>query len=225
MRVLLIEDEHRMADSLIAILKRENYIVDIYYDGESGYYAALSAIYDTIIIDVMLPGLNGLEVIEKLRKEKITTPVMILTAKCSKSDMITGLDIGADDYLTKPFDTEELLARLRALCRRQSELREDILAFHDLELNLLQGIIKCVTSGKTLEISHKELQILESLMLHQGQILTKEQLNLKIWGYENNAEYNTVEVYISFTRKKLSFIESNTLIKAVRGVGYRLEKA
>ncbi len=223
MRILLIEDEQRLADSLSVILNKENYIVDTCYDGENGYYAALSAIYDAIILDVMLPRLNGLELLEKLRKEKISTPVMMLTAKCTTSDMVTGLDTGADDYLTKPFRSEELLARLRALCRRQGELREDILIFHDLELYPTKCILKCITTGKTVEISQKEQQILESLMLHQGQLLTKEQINLKIWGYENNAEYNNVEVYISFTRKKISFIGSDTKIKAVRGVGYRLE--
>ncbi len=225
MRVLLVEDEQRLADSLNAILKKENYSIDICYDGESGYFAALSEIYDIIILDVMLPKLNGLEVLQNLRQEKIATPIMILTAKSSTSDMVSGLDFGADDYLTKPFRTEELLARLRALYRRQGELRENILTFGDLELYPTRGIVKCTATGKTMEIAQKELQILENLMLNQGQLLTKEQLNLKIWGYESNAEYNNVEVYISFTRKKISFIGSQVKIKAVRGVGYRLEEA
>lgn len=225
MRVLLIEDEHGLADSLSAILKKENYSVDNCYDGESGLYAAMSDIYDTIILDVMLPKLNGFEVLKKLRRERVSTPVMVLTAKCATTDMVTGLDIGADDYLTKPFHMEELLARLRALCRRQGELQADILSFSDLELYPTKGIIKCTTTGKTMIIARKELQILENLMRHKEQILTKEQLTLKIWGYDSNAEYNNVEVYISFARKKIAFLGSGIKIKAVRGVGYILEEA
>ena len=224
MRLLLIEDEKGLADSLSAILKKENYIVDHYSDGESGLYAALSNIYDVIILDVMLPKLNGFEVLKRLREEKISTPVLNLTAKCAVSDMVTGLDIGADDYLTKPFIMEELLARLRALCRRQGELLPEVLTFHNMELDLSKCLLLCTTTGKTINITQKELQLLEMLMINQQQVLTKEQLTVKIWGYDSSTEYNNVEVYISFLRKKISFIGAAAKIKAVRGIGYILEE-
>ena len=223
MRLLLIEDEHGLADSLSSVLKKENYIVDNFYDGESGFYAGLLDIYDVIILDVMLPKMNGFEVLSKLRHEKVTTPVLMLTAKFSVSDKVKGLDIGADDYLTKPFITEELLARIRALCRRQGELLEDSLTFGDLELYPTKSKITCTITGKSVQISQKESQILEYLMINKNQIVTKEQLFLKIWGYESEVEYNNIEVYISFTRKKIAFIGSDLKIKAVRGLGYELE--
>jgi DNA-binding response OmpR family regulator len=224
LRLLLIEDEKGLADSLSAILKKENYIVDYYSDGESGLYAALSNIYDVIILDVMLPKLNGFEVLKRLRNEKISTPVLNLTAKCDISDMVTGLDFGADDYLTKPFIIEELLARLRALCRRQGEIIPDALTFSNMELDLSKCLLMCTTTGKSINISQKELQLLEILMINKHQVLTKEQLTVKIWGFDSQTEYNNVEVYISFIRKKISFIGAATKIKAVRGIGYILEE-
>lgn len=224
MRLLLIEDEHGLADSISSVLKKENYIVDNCYDGESGFYAALSNIYDTIILDVMLPKINGFEVLKKLRHEKVSTPVLVLTAKYSISDKVMGLDIGADDYLTKPFIIEELLARIRALCRRQGDLRTDVLTFNDLELYPSKSKIFCISTGKSVQIAQKELQILEYLMIHKDQIVTKEQFILKIWGYDSEAEYNNVEVYVSFTRKKIAFIGAKVKIKAVRGMGYILEE-
>lgn len=223
MRILLIEDEHGLADSISMVLKKENYVVDNFYDGESGLYEALSNIYDIIILDIMLPKMNGFDVLKKLRQERITTPVLILTAKYSLSDKVKGLDIGADDYMTKPFMMEELLARLRAICRRQGELITDALSFHDLELYSSKCKIVCSSNGKSVQLSQKELQIMEYLMINKDQVVTREQLTLKIWGFENKAEYNNLEVYISFTRKKISFIGSNVRIKAVRGIGYLLE--
>lgn len=225
MRILLIEDEHGLADSLSSILKKENYVVDNCYDGESGLFAALSDIYDAIILDVMLPKINGFEVLKRLRNEKVAAPVLMLTAKYSINDKVKGLDLGADDYLTKPFVIDELLARLRALCRRQGDLRTDILSFGDLELNPSRSELSCTTTGKSMQIPQKELQILEYLLLHSDQITTKEQLTLKIWGYDSEAEYNNVEVYISFTRKKITFIGARVRIKAVRGMGYILEES
>ena len=224
LRLLLIEDEKGLADSLSAILKKENYIVDNYSDGESGLYAALSNIYDVIILDVMLPKLNGFEVLKRLRDEKISTPVLNLTAKCDISDMVTGLDIGADDYLTKPFIIEELLARLRALCRRQGEILSDVLTFGNMELDLSKCLLVCQATGMSINISQKEMQLLEILMINKHQVLTKEQLTVKIWGYDSHTEYNNVEVYISFIRKKISFIRAGIKIKAVRGIGYILEE-
>ncbi len=224
MRLLLIEDEHGLADSLSSVLKQENYIVDNCYDGESGLNAALSNIHDVIILDVMLPKMNGFEVLRQLRQENVLTPVLMLTAKFSVSDKVRGLDIGADDYLTKPFVMEELLARIRALSRRQGELHPEVLTFGDLELYSSKSRIVCVSNGKSVQLAQKELQILEYLMINQNQIVTKEQLFLKVWGYESEAEYNNIEVYISFTRKKILFIGSKVKIKAVRLMGYELEE-
>ena len=224
MRLLLIEDEHGLADSLSSVLKQENYIVDNCYDGESGLNAALSNIHDVIILDVMLPKMNGFEVLRQLRQENVLTPVLMLTAKFSVSDKVRGLDIGADDYLTKPFVMEELLARIRALSRRQGELHPEVLTFGDLELYSSKSRIVCVSNGKSVQLAQKELQILEYLMINQNQIVTKEQLFLKVWGYESEAEYNNIEVYISFTRKKILFIGSKVKIIAVRLMGYELEE-
>lgn len=224
MRLLLIEDEIGLADSLSSVLKKENYIVDNCYEGESGLNAALSNIYDVIILDVMLPKINGFEVLKKIRHEKVSTPVLMLTAKFNVSDKVKGLDSGADDYLTKPFVMQELLARIRALSRRQGELLSDILTFGDLELYPSKSRIVCTSTGKSVQLAQKELQILEYLILNKGQIITKEQLFLKIWGYESNAEYNNIEVYISFTRKKIMFIGSKVKIKAVRLIGYEMEE-
>lgn len=223
MRLLLIEDEKAFADSLSSILKKENYIVDHYSDGESGLYAALSNIYDVIILDVMLPKLDGFEVLKRLRDQKVSTPVLNLTAKCDTSDMVNGLDIGADDYMTKPFIKEELLARLRALCRRQGEILPEVLTFSNMELDLSKCVLLCSSTGKSINISQKELQLLEIFMVNKHQILTKEQIMLKIWGYDSQTEYNNVEVYVSFIRRKISFIGASTKIKAVRGIGYILE--
>lgn len=223
LRILLIEDEQGLADTISLVLKSENYIVDNCYDGESGLSEAMTNIYDIIILDIMLPKINGFEVLKKLREEKIITPVLILTAKYSLSDKVKGFDIGADDYLTKPFMMEELLARIRALYRRQGENFVDVLSYQDLELYSSKCNIICTSTGKTVQLSQKELQILEYLMINKDQVITREQIAIKIWGYENDAEYNNVEVYISFTRKKIAFIGSKVKIKAVRGIGYVLE--
>ncbi len=224
MRLLLVEDEHGLADSLSLVLKKENYIVDNSYDGENGLHAALSEIYDVIILDVMLPKMNGFDVLKTLREENVATPILLLTAKYAISDKVKGLDIGADDYLTKPFVMEELLARIRALGRRQGELHNDILSFGDMELYPGKSKIYCRVTGKSVQLAQKELQILEYLMLNKNQIVTKEQIFIKVWGYESSAEYGNVEVYISFTRKKIAFIGSRVKIKAVRLIGYELEE-
>lgn len=224
MRILLVEDEHGLADSLSLVLKKENYIVDNCYDGNCGLNEALTNIYDAIILDIMLPQMNGFEILEKLRHAGNSTPVLILTAKCEIPDKVKGFDIGADDYLTKPFNIEELLARLRALCRRQGELLMDVLTFSDLELYPSKGKIVCTSNDKSVQLSQKELQILEYFLINKDQIVTKEQLTLKIWGYDDKSEYNNVEVYLSFTRKKIAFIGAKVKIKAIRGIGYQLEE-
>lgn len=222
MRILLIEDEKRMAEALCEILRLEKYEVDHYVNGLDGLTAIESNIYDIVILDVMLPGINGFEISKHARNKGITTPILMLTAKAELDDKVTGLDSGADDYLTKPFMTKELLARLRALGRRTLGTTDDLLSYGDITLDTNTFTLSCVTSGQSVRLSEKEYRILEYLIVNGGQILTREQLSVKIWGFENDAEYNNVEVYMSFTRKKLSFVEAKTEIKAVRGIGYEL---
>ena len=222
MRILLIEDEKRMAQALCEILRLEKYDVDHYDNGTDGLIAIESSVYDIIILDVMLPGMNGYEVAKKARLKGITTPILMLTAKAELDDKVMGLDSGADDYLTKPFMTKELLARLRALGRRTLGTTDGVLTFGDIILDTGTLTLSCLTNGQSVRLSEKEYRILEYLIANQGHILTREQLVVKIWGFENEAEYNNVEVYMSFTRKKLAFVEAKTEIKAVRGVGYEL---
>lgn len=222
MKILLVEDEKRMAQALCEILRQENYDVDHCADGISGLETAQTGIYDILILDVMLPGKNGFEIARTLRKDGIKTPILMLTAKAEVDDKVTGLDSGADDYLTKPFMTKELLARLRALGRRNVNTSDGTLRFGDIELNSNTCELSCVTNGQSVRLGEKEWRILEYLIANQNQILTREQLAVKIWGYENSSEYNNVEVYMTFTRKKLAFVGAKTEIKAVRGVGYQL---
>lgn len=222
MRILLIEDEKRMAQALCEILRDEKYDTDHYDNGIDGLMAGESDIYDVIILDVMLPGINGYEIAKKLRSKGISTPILMLTAKADVDDKVMGLDSGADDYLTKPFVIKELLARLRALTRRNSNNFDSSISFGDILVDSNNLTLSCTTNGQNVRLSEKEYRILEYFISNSGQILTREQLALKLWGYENDAEYNNVEVYMSFTRKKLAFVEAKTTIKAVRGVGYEL---
>ena len=222
MRVLLVEDEKRMAQALCEILRLEKYEVDHYANGMDGLMAIESNIYDIVILDVMLPGMNGYEIATRVRSQGITTPILMLTAKAEVDDKVRGLDSGADDYLTKPFMTKELLARLRALGRRSLGTTDGMLSFGDIALDTSTLMLSCTTNGQSVRLSEKEYRILAYLIANRGQILTREQLAVKIWGFESDAQYNNVEVYMSFTRKKLSFVEAKAEIKAVRGVGYEL---
>lgn len=222
MKLLLAEDEMRMASALTELLKMENYDVDHVSDGSSALAALESDIYDAAIIDVMMPGMNGFDVVYAARNRGIKTPVLMLTAKSTVDDKVTGLDSGADDYLTKPFQTKELLARIRALCRRNIRSQDGKLSFGDLILDPAAASLSCTTTGQIVRLGEKELRIMEYMIANQGQILSREQLAVKIWGFESDAEYNNVEVYMSFTRKKLLFIGSRTEIKAIRGIGYEL---
>lgn len=222
MRILLIEDEKRMAQALCEILRQEKYEVDHCANGTDGLYAIESDIYDIVILDVMLPGLNGYEIAKRARSRGIRTPILMLTAKAELDDKVAGLDSGADDYLTKPFLTKELLARLRALGRRNINTPDGTLHFGDIALDTNTTTLRCITNGQSVRLSEKEFRILEYFIANAGQILSREQLALKIWGYDSEAEYNNVEVYLSFTRKKLAFVGAKVTIKAVRGVGYEL---
>lgn len=222
MRLLLVEDEKRMAQALCEILRLEKYEVDHYDNGLEGLAAIESNIYDIIILDVMLPGMNGFNVAKKARQKGIRTPILMLTAKAELDDKVTGLDNGADDYLTKPFMTKELLARLRALGRRNINTSDGTLTYGDISLDTNTFMLFCTTSGQSVRLSEKEYHILEYLIANQNQILTREQLAVKIWGFNSTTEYNNVEVYMSFTRKKLTFVGAKTEIKAIRGIGYEL---
>lgn len=222
MKLLLVEDEKRMAQALCEILRQEKYDVDCCYDGASGLNSAENEIYDIIVLDVMLPKMNGFEVAQKIRKSGIHTPILMLSAKSETDDKVDGLDSGADDYLTKPFMTKELLARLRALLRRNIDTPDGTLKYGDILLDSKTYELRCVRNGQSVRLSDKEWHIMEYLIANQNQILTREQLAVKIWGFESGAEYNNVEVYMSFTRKKLAFVGAKTEIKAVRGLGYEL---
>ena len=223
MKILIVEDEKRLADALVQIFTKNKMTADTSYNGIGGLDNALLGIYDVIVLDIMLPGMNGIDVLRNLRKDGIKTPVILLTAKDEISDKVKGLDSGADDYLTKPFATEELLARVRALGRRSATelVCDDTLSYSDLSLELSTYTLSC--KSNSVKLGLKEFSIMEMLLRNRERVLTKENLLVKIWGYDSDAEYNNVEVYISFLRKKLGYIKSNVSIKTLRGVGYSLE--
>lgn len=224
MRILVIEDEIRLASTLQDLLEMNGYLVDVCHDGESGLDHALSNIHDVILLDVMLPRMDGFTVLRRLRAEGSTIPVLMLTARSEVTDRVQGLDCGADYYLTKPFEPRELLACIRALTRRQPDLRNtDLLQYGDLTLDQNSFTLSCAT--RSVRLSRKEFDMMQLLMLNQSIILKKETLLLKIWGYESDAEDNNVEVYISFLRKKLDHLHSQVKIKTIRMVGYVLEYA
>ncbi len=224
MRILLAEDEKRMAAALTTLLKQEKYDVDHVADGASALEALESGIYDIAVLDVMMPEMNGFEAARRARSRGVKTPILMLTAKSELDDKITGLDSGADDYLTKPFQTKELLARLRALGRRSASFQDGSLHFGGLSLDTASATLSCSSTGESVRLSEKELRILEYMFGSKGQIMTREQLAVKIWGFDSEAEYNNVEVYMSFTRKKLAFVGSKVEIKAVLGLGYELRE-
>lgn len=223
MRVLIVEDETRLAATLRDMLELDGYTADVRHDGESGLDEALSGIYDVCVLDVMLPKLDGFQVLRRLRAEHSGLPVLLLTARSEVADRVKGLDSGADYYLTKPFEPKELLACIRALTRRQPELRETgVMEYGDLTLEKSGFLLRC--GERNLRLSKKEYDLMELLMLNREQVLTKEQILLKIWGYESGDE-NSVEVYVSFLRRKLSHLRSSVRIKTIRMAGYCLEKA
>lgn len=224
MRILVVEDNLRLADTLQEALVKENYIVDVAHDGKTGYEHAVSGIYDLMILDVMLPRMNGYEVLARLRAEGQELPVLILTAKTELEDKITGFESGADDYVTKPFELRELLMRIQAILRRRGVQELVSLKAGNLALDNSACEIKNVCTGKSMKIAGKEMQLLELFLMNQNQVLEKEQIATKIWGFESDAEYNNVEVYVSFLRRKFNYLHVNVRIRAVRGVGYILEE-
>lgn len=222
MRILIVEDEKGLALVLSEMLNMEGYYTDTAHDGESGLDAALSGLYDIIVLDIMLPKLDGISVLREIRRQNIPSAVLLLTAKSQIEDKVDGLDSGADDYLTKPFVTKEFLARIRALSRRKHlDYVSGILQFADISLDPSGHELK---SGKhRIKLSKKEYDILEMLVLNKGQRISKDRFISKIWGYDSDVEYNSIEVYISFLRKKLAAIHSRVKIVTARGLGYALE--
>ena len=225
MRILVVEDEHKIANSIKKGLEQESYAVDVVFTGQEGYDVASTEEYDLIVLDLLLPGMDGIEVCSKLRERQIHTPILMLTAKGQVEDKITGLDAGADDYLTKPFAFEELLARIRALTRRPKNSLGIILSVEDLTLNTATYQVK--RDNKIIPLSSKEYALLEYLMRHPKQTLTKEQIINHVWDYDADVLPNSVEVYIGYLRNKIDkpFSEKPVLIQTVRGFGYKVGKA
>lgn len=223
MKILIIEDEYSLADAIAETLQKEKFGVNIMSNGEDGENEALTNVYDLIILDVMLPNKDGFEILKNLRKEKIDTPIIMLTAKSEMTDKLNGLEHGADDYITKPFHMRELIARIKVILKRKVNIQDtNVLEYSDLRLDLGSG--KMCANDSEIAINGKELDLLEILLLNRNQITSREILANKIWGYNSETEYNNVEVYVSFLRKKLKLLKSKVKIKSVRGIGYKLEE-
>ena len=222
MRILVVEDEYTLADVIATRLRKEKYIVDICTDGEEGCYNASLNIYDLIILDVMLPSMNGFDILKNIRNNNIDSKVIMLTARGSLEDRLNGFENGADDYVTKPFHIDELVARVNIRLKSNSK-RKNVIACGDLELNVDNSSVYCINSELSLEVICKELQLLEYFMNNPNIILSKEQIYDKVWGIDNESESNNLEVYLSFIRRKLKAINSSVNIKSIRGIGYKME--
>lgn len=221
MRVLIVEDERHLAEALGQIMTEQRYQTDVVFDGADGLDYGLTGQYDVIVLDVMLPKVDGLEVSRRLRAAHVSTPILMLTARDEVADKISGLDCGADDYMTKPFDAGELLARIRALTRRQGEVIGNTLTVGELTLRM---DVRCLMCGdRSIRLGFKEFEVMRLLMLNHKAVVPKEDIIAKVWGLESEAEDNNVEVYISFLRKKLAFLRSGVTIGTLRKVGYYLE--
>ena len=223
MQILIVEDEKRLADALYQILLEQKYMADVEYNGIDALEYGLSGIYDLIILDIMIPYKDGFEVAYELRKNKIDTPILMLTAKDTVSDKVTGLNKGADDYMTKPFAPEELIARIKALTRRKGEVVLDETSFDDFNFNASSNTLSKGT--KSVHLNYKEAEILKLLLSKPDVIVSKDEIITKVCGYDSDAGSNNVEAYISFLRRKLNFINSDTEIKSSKKMGYRLEKS
>lgn len=221
MNVLVVEDERNLADAIVKILEDEGYNAEATYDGKAGLTCAKSGLYDAIVLDVMLPGMSGYDVVNKMRHAGVSTPVLMLTARTSTEDKVRGLDSGADDYMTKPFEAPELLARLRALTRRRGDVLIDEIKFADIRLDLNTHDLSC--AEKSVHLSGKEFEVLSILMGSSSRVVSKQDLLTRVWGTDGEASENSVEAYVSFIRKKLSHIGSNVQVTTLRMLGYRLE--
>lgn len=222
MQILIVEDEKRLANALKQILLEQKYMADVVHDGNEGLEYALSGIYDLIILDIMLPYKDGFQVAFELREKKISTPILMLTAKDTIPDKVSGLNSGADDYMTKPFAPEELLARIKALTRRKGEVMLDETGYGDFTFNWSTNMLSKGT--KSVHLNFKEAEILKLFIAAPDTIHSKDDIIVKVWGYDSDAGSNNVEAYISFLRRKLHFINSSTEIKAIKKMGYRMEK-
>ena len=221
MKVLYVEDEIYMARAVAQVLKKNNYSVDLAQDGESGLDLAASGMYDIVILDIMLPKLDGISVLQEMRNHGISTPVILLTAKGEIEDKVKGLDSGADDYLAKPFQTDELMARLRALGRRKELIvTNDTLVYGDIELNY--NALDLFGNDQTFHLTLKESQLLELLIINKGHAISTDMIIEKLWGWDSEAEDSHVQVQVAFLRKKLSLLSKSVKIKTIRGVGYML---
>lgn len=223
MNILVVEDEIYLANAIKKILEQHGFVVDAVHDGLAAIDYAEGFSYELIILDVMLPGLDGLGVVQRLRQNGIAVPVLMLTARTTVHDKVVGLNAGADDYMTKPFDTEELLARVNALTRRTGQVVVERMQFGDLTLDLRSAELIC--GGERVQLSHKEFEVLKLFFYNPTATITKEMMIVKVWGVESEATDNNVEVYISFLRKKLKFLKSTVTIKNIQRLGYRLEVA
>lgn len=223
MRILIIEDELSISDALSECLKKNDFLVDTCYDGESGLAYALSGIYDLLIVDLMLPKKDGFSLIKEVRAAKINAKIIILSAKSAEDSKVLGLTIGADDYITKPFSPKELVARVKAALRRQGETIQEILEFNGLEYDLRTNVLSY--KSQSIILKNKEAHLMQELLKNKGSIVTKDSLFDKVWGFDIDNDYNAIEVYISFLRKKLKHISSEVEISVLRGVGYYLEKS
>ena len=221
MKLLIAEDELDLAEALTALFEKNQFTVDAVNDGQDAYDYAMGGDYDAIILDVMMPKMNGIEVLRRLREEGLNTPIMMLTAKGQKDDRITGFDAGADDYLPKPFAADELISRVRALLRRSGGYTSTVLSFGDVKLDTAAGLLSC--GEKAQRLSGREFQVMELFMRTPRVLISADKLLERIWGWESDAEINVIWVHISNLRKRLSAIGSNVTIKAVRGMGYMLE--
>ena len=219
----MVEDEETLADLIAERLKKEKYSVDIAYDGEEGSFSALAGIYNLIILDVMLPYKDGFEILKEIRENEISSKVIMLTAKSEIDDKLIGLKGGADDYITKPFHMEELLARVDIQLRKKIVDENNTIAFSDIKLNLKTSNLECINTNESIDVGLKEFLLLEEFMRNPNIIISKDQIYDKVWGIENTVESNNLEAYLSFIRKKLKIIGSKVQIKAHRGLGYKLE--
>lgn len=225
MRILLVEDEKPLSVAICKMLRQENYLVDFVFNGTDALEYILSDTYDAVILDVMLPGMDGFSVLQTIRSKGITVPVLMLTARSGIDDRLNGLQSGADYYLPKPFDFRELLACLSVITRRTPAPQVMELTFGDISLNKDSGLLLCSTTGQSVKLGAKEYQLMELFLRNPKQLLPREAIIERVWGFDGDAEYNNLSVYLSFLRRKLSFVQSQVEIKAVRGRGYILEES
>lgn len=218
MRILVVEDEKEIADGISGILEKAKYKVDLAYDGIEGLDYILSGTYDLVLLDVMLPKINGFDIVKNVRSEGVEVPIIMLTAKSQISDKVDGLNLGADDYITKPFDAGELLARIGARLRKTSGIKDGRILAFDIALDPATYTLQ--KEEKSVKMSKTEYQLLELFMINKNIIISKDTIINKVWGYDDDAEYNNIEVYVSFLRKKLKFVNAKATIETKKGVGY-----